>query len=55
MNLPKFIVAWLRKPEPSTDLVAWEEALEARLARRRALRADRSAAARKGWETRRAA
>ena len=46
--MPPFLRAWRKRHE----LAQWERALEERLAARKALRPQRQAAARKGWENR---
>lgn len=50
MKLPSFLSHFTRRAE----LRQWDRDLEARLHQRRLRRVARSAAARKGWDTRRA-
>lgn len=52
MRWPRFLTRWFTR-RPRVDLAEFERQLDANLAARRARRAARSEAARKGWSTRR--
>lgn len=53
MSLPPFLARWLGRSPASDRIREIEAQIDAGLAARKALRAQRQAASRKGWQTRR--
>lgn len=52
--MPRWLANWLGKPQLSAQIGQFEADLDARLAARKSRRAQRSQAAIKGWQTRKA-